>query len=149
MKFGLKIPQSVDEAYELDKENGNDMWAVAIKKEMDSVQEFKTFQILKDDERVPVGYQEIKCHMIFDIKFNDLRRKARYVAGGHLVGKQPSYNTYSSVVSRESVRIAFLVAALNDLDIIAGDIINAYLHAETKEKVWFRAGPEFGKNEGA
>ena len=43
---------------------------------------FKTFNILKDAERVPVGYQEIKCHMIFDIKFNDLRRKARYFAGG-------------------------------------------------------------------
>ena len=52
-------------------------------------------------------------------------------------------------MSRESVRIAFLVAALNGLDIIAGDITNVYLHAETKEKAWFRAGPEFGKNEGA
>jgi hypothetical protein len=29
-----------------------------------------------------VGYQEIDCHMIFDIKM-DLTRKARFVAGGH------------------------------------------------------------------
>ena len=37
--------------------------------------------------------------------------------------------TYSSVVSRESVRIAFLVAALNDLDIVMFDIGDAYLNA--------------------
>ena len=149
MKFGLKIPQTVAEAYEIDRENGNNLWATAIEKEMTSIKEFGTFDILDNDQRIPVGYQEITCHMIFDIKFNDLRRKARYVAGGHLVDKQPSYNTYSSVVSRESVRIAFLIAALNDLDVTAGDISNAYLHAKTKEKVWFRAGPEFGQNEGA
>lgn len=77
----------------------------------------------------------------FYIKFNDLRRKARYVAGGHLMDKQPSYNTYSSVVSWESVRIIFLIVALNDVEITAGDITNAYLHAKTTEKIWFRAGP--------
>jgi hypothetical protein len=44
--------------------------------------------------------------------------------------------TYASVVSRESVRIAFLIAALNDLDVLAADIGNAYLNARTKEKVY-------------
>ena len=38
----------------------------------------------------------------------------------------PASITYASVVSRESVRIAFMVAALNDLDIMAADI-GAYL----------------------
>lgn len=61
---------------------------------------------------------------------------------------QPSYNTYSSVVSRESVRIGFLIAALNDLELMSGDISNAYLNATTKEKIWFRAGTEFGNQKG-
>ncbi len=56
----------------------------------------------------------------------------------------PSSITYSSVVSRESVKIAFLVAALNDLDIMSCDIGNAYLNAQCREKIWFVAGPESG-----
>ena len=52
------------------------------------------------------GHQEIKCHIIFDVKM-DFTRKARFVAGGHMTETPPSI-TYSSVVSRESVKIAFL-----------------------------------------
>ena len=40
--------------------------------------------------------------------------------------------TYESVISRDSVRLAFLIAKLNDLDILSGDIQNAYLNALTK-----------------
>ena len=147
MKFGIIIPNTVEEAYQLDHDNGNTFWTDSIKKEMDSMNKYKTFGVMDDDERLPPGYQEITCHMIFTVKF-DLRRKSRYVAGGHLVKEQPSYNTYSSVVSRESVRIGFLIAALNDLEIMSGDISNAYLNAKTKEKVYFYAGPEFGDKEG-
>jgi len=39
----------------------------------------------------------------------------------------PVIMTYSSVVSRDSVRIGFLLAALNDLELVAADIGNAYL----------------------
>jgi len=37
-----------------------------------------------------------------------------------------------------------LIAALNDLDIDAADIGNAYLNAPPKEKVYIKCGPEFG-----
>ena len=93
-----------------------------------------------------VGFQEIKCHMIFDVKM-DLTRKARFVAGGHLT-EPPASITYSSVVSRDSVRLAFLIAALNDRDISACDVGNAYLNAPCREKIWFVAGPEFGSRQG-
>jgi hypothetical protein len=42
----------------------------------------------------------------------------------------------------------FLVAALNDLDVLACDIQNAYMNAKTSEKVWFCGGKEMGSNEG-
>ncbi len=58
--------------------------------------------------------------------------------------KAPNSLTYSSVVSRESVKIAFLIAALNDLDIMTCDIGNAYLNANYREKIWFVAGRECG-----
>ena len=54
--------------------------------------------------------------------------------------------SYSSVVSRDLVRIMFLIAVLNDLNIKMCDIVNAYLNTETRERVWFTAGSEWGKS---
>ena len=46
-----------------------------------------------------IGYQQIKTHIIFDIKLGEnFRRKARLVADGHLTDT-PASITYSSVVS--------------------------------------------------
>ena len=101
---------------------------------------------MEKGESVPVGFQHIDCHWVFDIKM-DFTRKARFVAGGHMT-EPPSSLTYSSVVSRETVRIALTIAALNDLDIMAADIGNAYLNAPCREKVYFTAGTEFGAKKG-
>ena len=46
----------------------------------------------------------------------------------------PNSLTYSSVVSRESVKLAFLIAALNGLDIMSCDIGNAYLNQPAERK---------------
>jgi hypothetical protein len=48
-------------------------------------------------------------------------------------------------VSRDSLQIGFLLAALNDLELVSADIGNAYLQANTKEKIYAVAGPEFGE----
>jgi Reverse transcriptase (RNA-dependent DNA polymerase) len=104
-----------------------------------------TVEELRTGKKLP-GYQEIKCHMIFDVKI-DLTRKARFVAGGHTT-ETPASITYSSVVSRDSIRIAFLLAALNGLQILSVDIGNAYLNADCREKIWTIAGPEFGSDQG-
>lgn len=61
-------------------------------------------------------------------------------------GLTPIQLTYSSVVNRDSIRIAFLVAMLNDINILAADIGNTYLQAPAQEKVYTTAGPEFGPN---
>ena len=52
------------------------------------------------------------------------------------------------MVSRESVRIALTLAALNDLEVITADIENAYLTAPVAEKIWCKLGPEFGADAG-
>ena len=90
------------------------------------------------------GFQEISCHIVFDVKM-DFTRKARFVADGSTTAT-PVGLCYLSVVSRDSIRIAFLVAALNDLDVFACDIGNAYLNAPCREKIWFEAGIECGKS---
>jgi len=88
------------------------------------------------------GYKKIPGHIVWDIKV-DFTRKARYVAGGHQTDP-PKAITYSSIVSRESVRIALLMAGLNDLEVRLTDIGNAYLTAPTAEKCYVVAGDEFG-----
>ena len=69
------------------------------------------------------------------------------VAGGHRT-ETPSTLTYSSVVSRDSIRIALTIAALNDLSVLACDIQNAYLTAPCRKKIWTIAGPKFGSEAG-
>ena len=101
------------------------------------------FWILSKGETAPGGYKKISCHMIFDIKMTDFGRKARLVAGGHLTGA-PAAMTYASVVSRETIRIALTIAALNSLDVKTGDVMNAYISAPVMEKVWTILGPKFG-----
>jgi len=139
-KFGIRLPNSVDEALAIDRETNTTFWFDAIQKEMKNVK--VAFKFLEPGERVPVGYKWIRCHLIFDVKM-DFTRKARYVAGGHMTDP-PSTLTYSSVVSRDSVRIGFLLAALNDLELLAADVGNAYLNASTRERVYTTAGLEFG-----
>ena len=145
-KFGIEIPTSVEHAYEIDRKNGNNAWREAIEKEMANVR--IAFKALSDDDVIPPGYQQMRCHMIFDVKLGEgFRKKARLVAGGHQV-EAPAHLSYSSVVSRETVRIALTLAALNGLEVKASDIQNAYLTAPCSEKVWTVLGPEFGADAG-
>ncbi len=73
--------------------------------------------------------------MIFDITMEDFFCKAHLVTGRHLTNVPATY-TYASVVTHETVRIPLMLAALNLLDMIAADIMNAYITALCKEKIW-------------
>ena len=147
-KFGIRIPKSVEEAKKIDEQNGDTLWWDAICKEMRNVR--PAFEVFEGHvENIPKDYQFMRCHMIFDVKFREnFRRKARLVAGGHMTDT-PNTLTYSSVVSRDSVRIVLTIAALNELSVMACDIQNAFLNAECREKIWTRAGPEFGSESGS
>jgi hypothetical protein len=134
-KFGLEVPTTIKRALEIDKETRTDFWEM--------LHVTPAFEILEEERSAPIGSKWIPCHMIFDIKIG-FTRKARFVAGGH-VTEPPTSITYSSVVSCDSIRIAFLLAALNDLDILSADIGNAYLNAYMKERVHTTCGLEFGQ----
>ena len=97
---------------------------------------------------IPSGYQRVKYHLIFDIVMGEnFRRKPRYIAGGHTT-EIPAILTSSSVLSRDNLRISFTIAVLNDLKVSAYDIQNAYLIAKYRKKIWTKAEPEFGSDEG-
>lgn len=120
----------------------------AIEKEVKLLRDdFQCFKILKKGEHPPSNYQYIKLLWTFDVKF-DGRKIARCVAGGHMTAPLHQEDTYSSVVSLDTVRLAFIAAELMGMDIVAADIGSAYIQAQTKERVYTIAGPEFGKFEG-
>jgi hypothetical protein len=81
------------------------------------------------------------------VKMESFQRKARFVAGGHMT-ETPAVATDASVVSYESVHIALTLAALNNLQVLAGDVQNAYLTAPVIEKIWTVCGPKFGLKQG-
>ena len=87
------------------------------------------------------------CHMTFDVKMEDFRRKARLVAGGH-VTETPSAITFASVVLIETVRISLTLSDLNDFPVKVEDIKNAYITVPITEKIWTVLGCEFGEDSG-
>ena len=134
------MPTTVDESLELDKKNGDTHWSDRISSEMKNVK--VVFDVLSDGQNAPIGQKSVKCQMIFDVKMEDFRQRSRYVAGGHMTNAPPTI-TYTSVVSCETVRLALTIAVLNDLQVKAADIMNAYVTAPITETIWTVLGPEF------
>ncbi len=121
-KYGLELPKSVAQALAIDKRTGTLFWKKAIEKEIQNV--FPAFEFLEnDDHQVPPGFQFVETYFVFDVKM-DLTRKARLVARGSMT-EATKEEIFASVVSRDTVRLFFLLAALNDLDVLSCDIQNA------------------------
>ena len=140
-QFGVEIPRNSKHADELDRINGNNLWAEATKKEMDSIRKHEVFRLVTQDDDLR-EYKRIPYQVIYAAK-HDQRRKARIVAGGHMTDP-PAEDVYSGVVGMDTVRLAFAVGAMQGLDVCACDISTAFLYGKTKEKVYIVAGPEFG-----
>ena len=74
----------------------------------------------------------------------DFRWKTRLAAEGNMI-KALATITYASVIFRETVKIALIIATLNDLEVKSGDILNAYVQAPVREKVCTTLGPALVK----
>ena len=112
-KYIIRLPKNMEDALRLDTANGNHSWEDAVKKEMSKVRfAYKPHEVHTPEQvqkrlaQELTGYQEIGCHLIFGVKM-DFTRKARFVAEGSRT-ETPSSITYSSVVARDSVKLAFL-----------------------------------------
>ena len=60
--------------------------------------------------------------------------KARIVVGGNVIDSS-KYSTFSSTIANLSVRLLFLVAVQNGLELMCGDIGNAFPPAPCAEKI--------------
>ena len=83
-KYGVEVPCNVAHAKELDEQNGNTYWQEAIEKEISSLVQMECFEFKPASFKPGSAYQWTTLTVIFDVK-QDLRWKARLVAGGHLV----------------------------------------------------------------
>lgn len=143
-KFGIKIPKSHKSALALDKTNQNSLWEKSVRKEMDQiVDKFDSFIILHENKPASKGYKRVSYHLIFACKV-DLRRKTRLVIDGNRSPPIHKEDCYTPVVSVEAIRLGFLLAQMNDLRCVAGDVGNAFFTSFTTGKFFVIAGPDFG-----
>ena len=80
---------------------------------------------------------QVQCaplHIIFDIKLQDMRHKARLVVEGNVVDSL-SYNTTSATVYDLSVRLLMLISTQNALGLMIGDISNALPTSPNMKKI--------------
>jgi hypothetical protein len=123
----------------------SDVWAEAIALEINSLIKLDCFEFKSPNFKPGSDYQYAPLRCVFDVK-QDLQRKCRQVAGGHVVKTDQA--THASTVMATSVRLLHLLAHANALDILCGDVSNAFVNAYTKELTYCRARPEFGDKEG-
>ena len=102
VKFSIEVPNNVRRALLLDKKNGNNAWSEAILKEMLALTKAGVWEFKPPTYRVPKDFQYDPLTLIFDVKQEDLRRKARLVAGGYVVDAT-IYESYSSVVQTRTI----------------------------------------------
>jgi len=121
---------SVENANEINRSNSNTFWKETLAKKMTEVG--VAFEVLEEEMKAPIGWSKVTGHLVWDVKM-DFTRKARWVLDGHKT-PNPIGSTYAGVVSRDRIRIAFTYAVLNDLDVFATDIRNAYLQALSSQK---------------
>ena len=83
-------------------------------------EDFTPEEVQKEELDYMHGYQEITCHVIFEVNM-DFTQRAIFLSNVSKT-EAPVALTYSSVVSRYIIQLEFLIAALNDLDGMACDI---------------------------
>ena len=136
----------------MEKRNHNALWGESVGKEVNTFISLDTLdfaleaatkkKLNAEIQASDSEYQYARMFMIFDVKA-DGTLKARLVIGGHMTNPREEIDCYSSMMRQESSRILMLIADANGYEVGVGDIINAYLNATTKEKIWTTAGPEF------
>ena len=125
---------------EINWRNGNTMWRDVLAIKMFNVG--VAFEILEEDQPTPAGWKKVSRHLVWDVKM-DFTRKARWVLDGHKMA-DPIGPSFAGVDLRESIRIAFMYAALNAQQVFAADICNADLQVPSSQKDYAICGPEFG-----
>ena len=147
-KYGIEIPRNWADIVRIDLAAGNTLWADAVKKEVAALIHHGCFHFVSNEAFKPNKgeYQYCHLHFVYEVK-TDLRQKARLVANGSTIDAK-GLSTRATVVKGISVRLLDLIADAQGLKVLCGDIGNAFIQADTKERIYTRVGKEFGEYEG-
>ena len=63
------------------------------------------FKMIQYGEKLPTGYHNVNCYMVFEVKMSGLLQKASMVSGGNITDPTTTMN-YTSVLLRETMRVA-------------------------------------------
>lgn len=146
-KYGIEIPRSWKDILRLDSAANNTLWQDAVKKEIGALIQHQCFDFKPPGFKPPSDFQYCRLHFVYEVK-SDLRHKARLVCNGSQVDPR-GLSTRATVVKTVSVRLLDLIASSQGLQVLTGDIGNAFIQAHTKEKIYTRCGSEFGEHAGA
>jgi len=112
-------------------------WATANEDEISMLKRLGTWKLVPRPKDSPV----IPTHPILRLKTGSngeiLRRKVRWVAGGHRQTKGVNFEeTFAAAAKISSIRVILALAASWDWDIDQIDVVGAYLNAELEEEVY-------------
>ena len=136
----VQVPKTVKESHNINRKLGGDFWTKVIVKEMGKyvyhLINFKVFQpVRQGKEKLGLYVSTSMCTWyLTSIWMGNLLENKRLVAGGHTTAITSAI-AYSSVVSRESVRVVFILVSLNELEIFTCSIGNSYPNAKFREKL--------------
>eukprot|EP00957_Ditylum_brightwellii_P038274 2893999-Ditylum_brightwellii.AAC.1 len=71
-KYGIEIPTSLPQAYEIDAASNSTFWQDAIRKEMTNIG--IAFEVLENDMKTPSGWNMVTGHIIFYVKMDFTRK---------------------------------------------------------------------------
>ena len=93
-KYGIEIPTSVEDAFDLDRKNDNNLWTDALEMEMYNIG--IAFEILEDGKTAPAGYTKVSGHLIWSVKMDFTRNQdGCWMATKYLIQLVPSMQELS------------------------------------------------------
>jgi len=141
-KYGLKVPKNWKDILRIDTAAGDRKWQDAVEKEVAALVMHGCFDFKSPDYKPSGEFQYCRLHFVYEINA-DLCHKARLVCDGSRVDPR-GLSTRATVVKGISVRLLDLIAEAQGLQVICGDIGNAFIQANTNENIFTRLGSEFG-----
>ena len=114
-KYGLEVPRNMAHARKIDAANNNTHWQDASKLELKALIDLDCFEFHENGyhEKLDGSWQRTTLHMVFDVK-KDLTRKARLVAGGHLVDIM-NIQVFSSTVKSIIIQLLHVISHKDNL----------------------------------
>ncbi len=132
---------------DLESEN-NDLWQAAIKKELDALNERKTWEVVERPEGKPV----LPLKMVMKIKSNADgsvdKYKARLVVLGCHQDETQYEETFSPVVDFTTCRMLLTIAVLKKVYVPHIDITGSFLYADLSEEIYMRSIKEIDDLDG-